>query len=84
MSNQRQKPPEQGEGYPPSEGEAPKDNKPDLFVYAVIPNGRGNRIGSRLGVVFNHKTGGGFTLYLDAVPIPNGGQIELVAYPPKP
>lgn len=66
------------------EGQQQKENKPDLFVYAVIPNGRGTRIGSRLGVVFNHKTGGGFTIYLDGVPIPVDGQIELVAYPPKP
>ena len=62
----------------------PKANKPDKYVYAIVPNGRGNRIGARLGVVFNHKTGGGFTMYLDAIPIAHGGQIEVVAYPPKP
>ena len=58
--------------------------KPDFYVHAVVPQGRGNRIGGRLGVVFNHKKGEGFTIYLDANPIPVDGQIELVAYPPKP
>ena len=56
---------------------------PDFYVHAVVPNGRGNRIGARLGVVFNHSKGDGFTILLDAQPIPHEGQIELVAYPPK-
>jgi hypothetical protein len=64
--------------------ETPKKNTPDFYVHAVVPNDQGNRIGASLGRVFNHKKGEGFTLYLDAQPIPNNGQIELVAYPPKP
>ncbi len=82
MTAQKPKPPQ--ENQPQPETQPPKPNKPDQYVYAIVPNGRGNRIGARLGVVFNHKTGGGFTLYLDAVPIPKDGQIELVGYPPKP
>ncbi len=64
--------------------ETPKKNLPDFYVHAVVPNGRANRIGASLGRVFNHKNGKGFTLYLDATPIAVEGQIELVAYPPKP
>lgn len=57
---------------------------PAFHVHATVPNGRGNRIGARIGVVFNHNVGDGFTILLDAIPIVNEGQIELVAYPPKP
>ena len=64
-------------------GQSPK-KVPSYYVHATVPNGRGNRIGARIGVVFNHNVGEGFTILLDAVPIPNEGQIELVAYPPKP
>lgn len=62
----------------------PPKKTPSYYVHATVPNGRGNRIGARIGVVFNHNVGEGFTILLDAVPIPNEGQIELVAYPPKP
>ena len=56
---------------------------PDYYVHATVPNGRGNRIGSRIGAIFNHNKGDGFTILLDAQPIPSEGQIELVAYRPK-
>ena len=56
---------------------------PDFHIHAIVPNGRGNRIGSRIGVAFNHNKGDGFTIYLDAQPIPYSGKIELIAYPPK-
>lgn len=71
---------------PPTEAEAngQKRNMPNLFAYATVPNGRTTRIGSRIGVVFNHRSGEGFTVYLDAVPIPMDGQIEIVCYPPRP
>lgn len=59
-------------------------NQPNFYVYAVLPDEDGTRVGSRLGVVFNHKKGEGFTIYLDAQPIPKDGQIELVAFPPRP
>lgn len=64
----------------------PLKNTPNFNVHAVVPDGRGTRIGSRIGVVFNHKNGQGFSMYLDAQPIPLEGRIELVAYPyePKP
>ena len=57
-------------------------NMPDFNIHATIPQGRGTRIGARIGVAFKHGKGEGFTLYLDAQPIPLDGQIELVAYPP--
>ena len=56
---------------------------PDLFIYTKIPDGRGDRIGSRIGVAFQHKEKMGFTLYLDAQPIPLDGRIQLIAFPPK-
>ena len=57
---------------------------PDFYIHAVIPNGRKDRVGSRIGRAFNHKSGDGFSIYLDACPIPVEGQISLVAYPPSP
>ncbi len=62
----------------------PKKNKPNFYVYATVPYEDKSKVGASIGRVFNHKTGGGFTIYLDAVPIPNEGQVELVAYIPKP
>lgn len=57
-------------------------NTPDFNVHAVVPKGVESRIGSQIGCVFNHNNGGGFTILLDANPIPNlDGQIKLVAYP---
>lgn len=63
----------------------PENNKrkPDYYVHASVPNGRNNRVGARIGVVFRHKQGDGLTIFLDAQPIPVGGQIELVAFAPK-
>ncbi|MCB0518504.1 MAG: hypothetical protein H6577_10000 [Lewinellaceae bacterium] len=72
------------ETQPKADSNGNAGNKPDYYVHAVVPQGRGTRIGGRLGVVFNHKNGEGFTIYLDANPIPVNGQIELVAYVPKP
>lgn len=88
MTNTVQKPKTDGQMPPPQppsiEVQSQKGRKPDLYAYATVPNGRSTRIGSRIGVVFNHKAGDGYTIYLDATPIPLDGQIEIVCYPPKP
>ena len=59
-------------------------NLPAFIIYASIPDGRQNRIGSKIGVAFNHKNGEGMTIILDALPIPVDGQAQLVAYPYEP
>lgn len=62
----------------------PKNTRtPDFYIHTVVPNGRANRIGARIGVAFYHKKGDGFSIYLDAQPIPLDGKLELVAYSPK-
>lgn len=57
--------------------------RPDLFVHTKILEGRGTRIGSRIGVAFYHQDGVGLNIILDAMPIPTGGRIELIVLPPK-
>ena len=64
--------------------ETTKTSKIDFYVHAVVQNGRGEKIGSSIGVAFNNKNRNGFTLYLDATPIPIDGQIKLVGLVPKP
>ena len=55
--------------------------KPDLVITTKIANGRGDRIGARIGVAFKHTSGNGFNIILDAQPIPLDGQIHLIAFP---
>jgi len=64
--------------------ETEKTTKVDFYVHAIVQNGRGERIGSSIGVAFNNKNGNGFTAYLDATPIPIDGQIRLVGLIPSP
>ncbi len=64
--------------------ETEKKTKVDYYVHAIVQNGRGDRIGSSIGVAFNNKSGTGFNIYLDALPIPIDGQIKLVALAPNP
>ena len=59
-------------------------NTPAFNIFASIPDGESNRIGSKIGVAFKHKNGNGLTILLDASPIPVNGRIELVAFEPKP
>ena len=63
--------------------ETEKKTKVDYYVHAVVQNGRGDKIGSSIGVAFNNKSGNGFTAYLDATPIPIDGQIKLVGLIPN-
>lgn len=57
--------------------------KPDLQIHARVADGPKTRIGSRIGVAFRHKDGEGLNIFLDAIPIPMKGQVELVAFPVK-
>ena len=57
--------------------------RPDFNVFATVPNGKSSRIGAQIGCIFNHNKGTGGTILLDAVPIPDEGQIELKFYTPK-
>lgn len=59
-------------------------SKIDYFVHAIVADGRGERIGNSIGVAFNNKSGNGFTMYLDASPIPIDGQVKMVALKPTP
>lgn len=66
-----------------SKTETTKTNKIDYYIHAVVQDGRGDRIGSSIGVAFNNKNGNGFTAYLDAQPIPIDGKIKLVGLIPN-
>lgn len=56
-------------------------NRPALNIFVKVPYGEETRIGSQIGVAFKHKSGaGGYNIILDAVPIPQEGRIELVAF----
>jgi hypothetical protein len=55
-------------------------NKPTLYAYAVKDRGRGQKsIWTRIGAVWPHENGKGFTIELEAFPI-NG---RLVLTEPK-
>ena len=62
----------------------PPKKTPNFYVHTTIPNGRNKKIGSRIGAIFNHNVGNGFTIILDAMPIAQDGRVELVAYAPQP
>ncbi len=61
-----------------------KASKIDYYVHPIVANGRGEKIGSSIGVAFNNKSENGFTMYLDAQPIPIDGQVKLVVLKPNP
>ena len=55
--------------------------KPALNVFTRVPTENGmTKIGSQIGVGFEHNEGGGYNIILDAVPIPENGRISLVAF----
>ena len=56
--------------------------KPALSIHTRrVTKGGETAIGSQIGVGFAHGSGGGFSILLDAMPIPAAGRIELVAFP---
>lgn len=57
--------------------------KPALYIYTKVAEGNKDRIGSRIGVAFNHKESEGLNIILDAQPLPIEGRIQLVGFPPK-
>lgn len=64
--------------------ETEQKTKVDYYVHAIVVDGRGDRIGSSIGVAFNNKSGNGWTAYLDATPFPIDGQIKIVGLVPNP
>ena len=59
-------------------------NKPALNIFARRKNSDGEVvIGAQVGVGFAHSSGGGFTMCLNAMPIPFDGRLDLVAFPVK-
>lgn len=63
---------------------AKKNNGPDFNVHSIVPNGRGTRIGSKIGVMFKNKGKDGYTQYLDALPAPIEGQWQFAIFPNEP
>ena len=57
--------------------------QPDLNIHVIVPDGRSERIGARIGAGFKHREKDGYTIILNAQPIPLDGEIKLVAFPPK-
>ena len=57
-------------------------NKPDLYIFTKVTDGRSDRIASRIGVAFKHKEKDGYNIILDAQPLPLDGRIQIVAFPP--
>jgi hypothetical protein len=54
-------------------------NKPQLSIYTQRYNKDGTtKLGSRIGAGFSHSKG--FNIYLDAMPLPVNGKLELVAF----
>ena len=58
-------------------------NKPDMIVNVERPAGQNKTRLSRIGVAFKHDKGEGYTILLDAQPVPLNGEIKLVMFPPK-
>ena len=59
-------------------------NKPALNIFARRKDSDGEaKIGAQVGVGFAHGSGGGFTICLDAMPIPFDGRLDLIAFPVK-
>ncbi|PPK83925.1 hypothetical protein CLV84_4297 [Neolewinella xylanilytica] len=55
-----------------------------MNIYTRRQTGDGETtLGSQIGVGFAHGSGGGFTICLDAMPIPSDGRLDLVAFPIK-
>jgi hypothetical protein len=62
-------------------GTARKPNPPTFIAYHVADQGRGRKFWTRLGGVWPHKNGEGFTIFVNVLPIDFDGRIVLM--PPK-
>lgn len=59
-----------------------KTNKsPEYKVFSVIKAFENSTRKKQVGVAWKHKTGEGFNIVLDLMPIPNEGKVELVVFP---
>jgi hypothetical protein len=56
------------------------DKSPALIAYAVRKRDGNSDMFTRIGAVFPHESGNGFTLMLDALPLDR----KVVCLPPKP
>ena len=63
---------------------SPQKAGPDFNIHAIVPNGRGTRIGPKVGVMFKNKEKEGYTQYLDTLPSPIEGQWQFAIYPYEP
>ena len=67
-----------------SQSEPSKTVGPDFNVHAIVPAGRGTRIGPKVGVMFKNKGKEGYTQYLDTLPAPIEGQWQFAIFPNEP
>lgn len=58
-----------------------ESNPPKLIAYHVEDRGRGKKFWTRLGAVWEHKSGEGLTLFLNVLPVDFDGRIVLL--PPR-
>ena len=56
--------------------------KQHLIAYTVREN-KGKSFWTRIGVAFPTENGGGFSLYLEAVPASVDGQYKIIVVPPR-
>ena len=65
-----------------NESRKTRESNPPVFIaYAVSEGGRGRKFWTRLGGVWEHKKGEGFTVFLNVLPIDFDGRVVLL--PPK-
>ena len=67
-----------------SKTDTQKKNAPAFNVHAIVPNGRGTRIGPKVGVLFKNNGKDGYTQYLDTLPAPIDGQWQFAIFPYEP
>ena len=64
--------------------ETKKTSAPEFNIHAIVPNGRGTRIGPKVGVMFKNKGKDGYTQYVDTLPAPIEGQWQFALFPYEP
>lgn len=55
----------------------------DRYDVLTVRESNGKSYFTKLGVMFQNKSGDGFTLFLDAMPAPTEGQYKLIVKPPQ-
>lgn len=64
-----------------STGNGRKSNPPSFVAYHVADQGRGRKFWTRLGGVWPHKNGEGFTIFVNVLPVDFDGRIVML--PPR-